>query len=369
MASVTDAGLIEALAKKLMEAKLEFEQARVKCGITGVSGSGKSSVINAIAGEKIAQVNVVEQTMDPQEHHHGGMVFVDLPGCGTASWPRDTYANRLDLDSYDCFILVTAHRFFDDDAYLYDQIVNQLDLPCFVVRNQFDLAVQQGRRDNGLTEDEVAKLIRDNVRENLAPHQLDRVYLTSAHFPQKYDFPRLITDIVESQRGLKRTRLMADVAAWSEEMLVKKRTIAERVVGIYAGLSAANALNPIPGLDISVDLSMMMKMSQAVLHIYGLSKKQADYTSTMLDPGSAHAQAAKLLLTKIVTQYGAKQGIMLLLKKYGKSITFREIAKWAPIIGTVAAGAVGFRMTYRFGEDLIADCETAAREFLVELEA
>ena len=95
---------------KLEQARLEFESVKVKCGITGLSGSGKSSLINAIAGERIARVNVVEQTNEPLEYTHGGVTFVDLPGCGTANWPCESYVSRLDLSSYDCFILVTAQR-------------------------------------------------------------------------------------------------------------------------------------------------------------------------------------------------------------------------------------------------------------------
>ncbi|QDU97308.1 GTPase [Lignipirellula cremea] len=368
MPSVADPALIEQLARKLFAARLEFENTRVKCGITGISGSGKSSLINAIAGEKIAQVSVVEETTEPQEHHHGGMVFVDLPGCGTARWPQDTYVKRLDLQSYDCFILVTAQRFYEPDAHLYHELAHRLQKPCFIVRNQFDLAIQQGRRDNDLSEEEVRRLIVENIRHNLEPHAPPKVYLTSAHYPQKYDLPRLISDIVESQHGSKQTRMMADVAVWSEEMLVKKRAIAERLVGIYAGLSAANALNPIPGLDVSLDLGMLVRLSDAVLHIYGLTQKQAAFTEKLIDASAPHAQAAKMLVTKLATQYGAEKAISLLLVRFGSSIAVKETAKWAPFVGTLVAGAVGFRLTYSFGEKLISDCENSARQFLRELE-
>jgi len=367
MSVPTTPAAIQELAAKLLQAKNEYDSVQIKCGITGVSGSGKSSLINAIAGERIAKVNVVEQTTDPQEFHHGGIVFVDLPGVGTAKWPQESYVDRLGLEEYDCFILVTAHRFFEDDAYLYDQLSNQLNKPCFVVRNQFDLAIQQGRRDNGFSEEEVRDLIDGNIRQNLKPSQVDKVYITSAHYPQLYDFPRLIEDIVESQEGVKRTRLMADVAAWSEDMLVKKRAAAERLVGIYAGLSAANALNPVPGLDISVDLGMLLKMSNAVRHIYGLTQGQFDYTATMLDPAGPHTQAAKMLLSRMVAKYSTEKAIALLLEKFGRKVAIREVTKWAPFIGTIVAGMIGFKLTYSFGEMLLEDCESTARGFLEEL--
>lgn len=43
---------IESLLDEARKQKDEFENTVVKCGIIGLSGSGKSSLINAIAGEK-----------------------------------------------------------------------------------------------------------------------------------------------------------------------------------------------------------------------------------------------------------------------------------------------------------------------------
>src|SRR6185503_16381224 len=99
------------------------------------------------------------ETTEPLEHAHGGVRFVDLPGCGTNRWPRETYVERLGLASYDCLILVTAHRFYESDAYLYHEITQRLRKPCFVVRNKFDQAVEEGARDNDLTEERVRALI------------------------------------------------------------------------------------------------------------------------------------------------------------------------------------------------------------------
>lgn len=51
---------IASLEKKLKADLDKFESARIKCGIIGRSGVGKSSLINAIVGEHIAEVGEVE---------------------------------------------------------------------------------------------------------------------------------------------------------------------------------------------------------------------------------------------------------------------------------------------------------------------
>jgi predicted GTPase/uncharacterized protein (DUF697 family) len=364
VSTTTGTGLMHELAQKLEQARLEFESVKVKCGITGLSGSGKSSLINAIAGERIARVNVVEQTNEPLEYTHGGVTFVDLPGCGTANWPCETYVDRLDLASFDCFILVTAQRFFDNDVYLYGQLTQHLQKPCFVVRNKFDQAVEEGRADNDLDEAQVRALIEKNIRDNLKPLSPEKVYLTSARHPERYDLPALIQDIVNSQKGMKRMRLIADVAAWSEEMFKEKKAVAERVAGVYAGLAAANSLNPIPGLDVSVDVGLLVKLSGQILHIYGLTDKQSAFTLKILGQDQTHLQALKQLATKVAAKYATEHAIMLILKAFGKAVAVREITKWVPFVGALISAGVGYKLTFRFGEQLVNDCESTAREFL-----
>ena len=99
-----DSGWIQELIEEIQRMKEEFEKAEVRCGIIGLSGCGKSSLINAIAGERIAEVGAYKDTTsEPQEFSHGGIVFVDLPGCGTKEWPQGSYIRKLGLMSYDLF--------------------------------------------------------------------------------------------------------------------------------------------------------------------------------------------------------------------------------------------------------------------------
>jgi predicted GTPase/uncharacterized protein (DUF697 family) len=366
MSETTDPGLMSALIDKLREARRMYETTQVRCGITGIAGSGKSSLINAIAGEKIARVNVVEQTMEAQEHHHGGMTFVDLPGCGTQKWPKDTYVQKLGLATYDCFILVTSTRFYENDAYLYNQLATVLRKSCFIVRNKFDEAVENNRIDNDSTEEQTRQVIEENIADNFKPDHPPKVYLTSARHPGKYDLPVLVESIIGSLTDMKRVRATADVAAWSGGVFKEKRSVAERVVSIYAGLSAANALNPIPGLDISVDLQLLNTLSEQVLHIYGLTAKQSEYMLKFLDSGKASVQALKQMTGRIGAKYATERGISILLKVIVSGELFKSLSKYIPLVGTLISAGLGYKRTYSYGEQLIDDCEAVAKEVLRE---
>src|SRR5699024_2957671 len=99
---------LEALRKRIAEEFKASENAQIRIGIIGDSGTGKSSLINAIAGKYVAETGATETTNEPQEItlENGQVTFVDLPGCGTRKWPLKNYVHRLSLESYDAFLLV-----------------------------------------------------------------------------------------------------------------------------------------------------------------------------------------------------------------------------------------------------------------------
>lgn len=284
--------------------------------------------------------------------------MVDLPGCGTPKWPRDSYIGKLRLETYDCFILVTADRFREDDHFLYRELTRK-GLPCFVVRNKIDLAISDGAHDDGLSEKQVRTKVITNIKEHLTD---ERIYLISARHPTRYDLVALQEDIEKKLEGIKRSRFVADMGAYGTAALRAKRGVAEERVVLYAGLAAANGLNPIAGLDIGVDVGLLLKMGQEVAHIYGLTEKQIEFIKRFLGP-----DAIPLLLVKIaqfVSKYLAQEGIVILLKELGQKVAAKSVSKWIPFVGPVIAASIGFFATKSLGDELVNEAEKLAKEIL-----
>jgi len=353
--------LIHDFAEKCRKKITEFEKTEVRCGLIGPSGSGKSSLINAIAGEKIAAVGVVETTNEPQSFTHKGITFTDLPGCGTQKWPKDSYIRSLDLNKYDCFLLITAHRFYENDAYLYRELT-AMGKPCFVIRNMVDRAIADGKHDNDHTEEKTKKLITEDIQKQLAPNHPNRVYLTSARKPTKYDLKTLLNDMSETLDGLKRMRFIADMAAYGDEALKKKRKVATDRIPLYAGLSAANGLNPIPGLDVAADITVLLKLGHEVAHIYGLTNEQFEYIKRLLGPKAIPSLLAKI--AQFAAKYLAKEGVLLLLKQIATRATAKQVSKWVPFVGPLIAAGIGWQATFMLGEQLVDEAEHLAKDIL-----
>ena len=351
-----NAGEVLSKFKKDLES---YDNAKIKCGIIGRSGTGKSSLINAIAGEVVAEVGEIETTMnikDPIEVN--GLLFYDLPGCSTTSFPREDYIKEFSIASFDCVILVTADRFYEDDLFLIQELI-KIKKPVFTVRTKIDFAIERGLK-RGISAEETYRKVFDNIEENLKGNKVNGIYLTSADHPKEYDFSKLLEDIFFSLNDFKKERFIADITITSERILEEKRKIAEKIVVRHSALSAANGLNPIPGVDIGVDLALLVKMSKEVQNIYGLNKEQQEFTLQFLDKKSAKFVASKVL--QYTSRYGGKEAILLLLKKLGTTIATKTASKWLPIVGQVIAAGIGFKMTSWIGNDMVNEAEEIAIE-------
>ena len=345
--------------KKLKEDLENFKNAKIKCGIIGRSGTGKSSLINAIVGEEVAEVGEIETTMNVKEPiQHGGLLFYDLPGCSTSNFPKENYIEEFNIQDFDCVILVTADRFYEDDLFLIQELI-RIKKPVYAVRTKIDFSVDRGLK-RGISESETYATIFNNLTEMLKGYRVKGIYLTSSDFPTQYDLSKLLEDIYSSLSAFKKERFIADINITSETILLDKRKIADKIVSRYSALAATNGLNPVPGLDIGVDIALMIAMSKQVQNIYGITTEQQEYSMQLLDKKSAKFIATKVL--QYTSTYGGKEAIMLLLKKISTTVAAKTASKWVPFVGPIIAAGIGFKMTSWIGNDMIKDAEEIAQE-------
>ena len=103
---------------RLAKTRIQYDPEKLHFAICGSSGSGKSSLINALRGltnfdTGAAPTGVTETTMsitrypDPHEElPHSRFIWFDVPGAGTLNVPGWQYFNQLGLFIFDIIILV-----------------------------------------------------------------------------------------------------------------------------------------------------------------------------------------------------------------------------------------------------------------------
>ena len=339
-----------------------WENTEVKIAITGQSGSGKSSLINAIAGSKIAPVGFVETTMEPKEYKtENGIILVDLPGCGTANFPFESYVDDMKLSEFDAIVLVTANRFYEADIKLFNYVTHSLKKPIFLVRTKMDDAVRDGAEDNDLSRDQVIDMVLNDMIHNTDVSDVSKIYLVSSKPKQisNFDTARLIKDISENLPDIKKGKFISESAAYSEEAIrAKKETIIE-IAKRYAYLSAVNGLNPIPGINVAVDVGILSKLTQTVFKSYGLVDSSiADYIKKSEENGKIRGTIQGV--SKWAAQYATEAGIKQLLPKLVVAQTSKTFSSWVPLVGQAVAAGIGYKMTSYFAEKLINESEEKA---------
>lgn len=366
---MTSDNVKQSISEHIEKLEKEFQKKKnaiVNIAISGQSGAGKSSLINAIVNKKVAEVGSVETTMEIKKYESNGIHFSDLPGCGTSTFPRHTYIKNCSLESYDAVIIVTANRFMENDSWLISEM-ERLRRPVYLVRTKMDEAVINEMNDNDLTEFETYEKVLSDVKKNIEGQSVAGVYLTSSRNSNKFDFGKLLVDISANLDNIKKTRFLSDIAPLNRGILEEKKLLAKDVVSYSAWAAAANGLNPIPGLDISVDVGILVNMGKQISNIYGLSEGSIKYLSGKIGNISSKQDLetkGSLYLAKFV----AKEGVILLLKKLALTVGSKSVLKYVPFVGQAIAAGIGYKLTDSFGEDLIKESNSLAEEILARCE-
>jgi GTP-binding protein EngB required for normal cell division/uncharacterized protein (DUF697 family) len=354
---------LQDILEDIRKTEKELNEATIRCAIIGQSGAGKSSLINGIAGQRVAQVGVIETTMEPNHFRHGGMDFYDLPGCGTTNFPKEDYIDRFDLAKYDFVILVTANRVYENDIFLLSELKKK-KVPVFLVRSKIDATIENERFDNGKSEENTLNDVRSYLISQFNG-VLNKVYLISSRYPQKWDFDNLLQDIAGSQKGIKHDRFVTDAVALSKRALDAKKVVAGKIVMWSAIGSAANAINPIPGLDISIDLSILVTMCSKINRVFGISEEHLKYLKENQglseDPRFI---AAVQLATRHIANFATKEGIIYAIKRFSNRIVAKTVVKYIPFVGQVVSAAAGYTLTNKFGQWFLEDACKIADDIL-----
>ncbi|KAI5836878.1 P-loop containing nucleoside triphosphate hydrolase protein [Morchella snyderi] len=133
------------MAEKLKaERMLRFRSDLYAFAVAGISGVGKSSLINVFLGEKIAATGAVETTTkinrypEPgQEAHRRSNVWYDIPGAGTLEIPGWQYFNQQCLFIFDLIIVVIGDRFTETDVQILKHC-KRFRIPSILVRSKAD---------------------------------------------------------------------------------------------------------------------------------------------------------------------------------------------------------------------------------------
>jgi small GTP-binding protein len=335
-------------ANEIREKLRQEERSLVKIALFGQPGAGKSSLINKLVGKKVADVGVeTDKTTKEASYLANGLQFSDLPGYGTKNFPAEGYADRFGIPSFDLFLCVMSGKLHKADQDLF-KVLTDLGKVCILVVNKADDLWEDGVDLETLKERKEA-----DIRKLFGTNQ--KLIFTSCKDHTGLD--SLEKCIQANLDGAKRERWLRGAKAYSAEFLLDKRNACERYVALAAGLAAANALNPIPGVDVAVDISIIVKLFKEIRSDFGLDD---DFLAAL--KGSAIPAIGNL--ANAVLKYAFSEGVIILLKNVAGKMAVKEVAKYIPWVGQAIAASIGFGITSAAGSFYLEECYQLARATL-----
>ncbi len=341
-------GIYDDLKRQKQALDVELSAA-VRIALVGKGGSGKSSLVNALVGKEVCPIGVeTDMTTEAKPVNHHGITFVDLPGYGTTRFPPDSFATEFRIDDYDLFICVANGKFLEEDEHFFNRYLKGKK-PAILVRTHVDTLKQRGKSREELQAD-IAADVRTRFGQSAPLFFVDSVDGEGIATVQDAVYERL--------GAAKQQRWVCAAAILSEQMLARKRDIAERVVWANAGAAAANAINPVPGLDVSIDIAILVEMGVLIRRAYGLDEQSLRKYEAM-----AGAAAG---LARVVLGYIGQDAIITLLKRVASRQIAKEAVKWVPVVGQAVAAMLGFGIAKLVGDQMVKDCHALAEEILRE---
>ncbi|XP_053373551.1 interferon-inducible GTPase 5-like [Mercenaria mercenaria] len=331
----------------------------INIGVTGNSGVGKSSFINAIRDltpedEGAAKVGVVETTTEIKAYHHpvnNNIILWDLPGVGTPTFPRYRYFSKIDEEQFDYFIIISSERFTENDLWLAEEF-NERDKAFYFVRSKVGQDIENDKRSHPKSHNKESILtdIRNNCNQNLkyVNARNQRVYLIDNYDTEKYDFKLLSLKLMEDASELKRKALDRALIHFSNTLITDKKADLHgriRAIALASGLAGAM---PIPGLDVAVDLAALLNEAVHYRKEFGLDDDSLRY----------YANRNSLSKDRFTREVGLKSslieyttsGLLTYFAKIGltqaASYTTSNIMKYLlPIFGNIASGITSYTAT------------------------
>ena len=320
-----------------------FENKRIRIAVFGQPGSGKSSLINNIIGREQALVSVrTDATTQVDTYEYENLIIADFPGYGTMQFPADDYLARFNVWEYDIFLCVFSGKLHAADISFFRQLDSDKRLILFV-RSCMDSLWQP---DKSL--DELKAAVVDNVCSQLGSPQ--KVFFISNI--DASGVAELIEAVKELIAPAKRDAFIRSVRAASQQLLEEKYLASTALINNYCRLAALNGINPIPGLDIALDMSILFKMFADIRRVYGLTEMRLNKA------------AAVLPLAKQIVLYGTEWGLVSLLKTVGKRVAIGKAVKYVPFIGSVTSATISYMIVKKAGNKYLLDCKTLAEELI-----
>uniref|UniRef100_A0A672QBA7 Interferon-inducible GTPase 5-like n=1 Tax=Sinocyclocheilus grahami TaxID=75366 RepID=A0A672QBA7_SINGR len=340
-------------------------------GVTGESGSGKSTFVNAFRGlgdeeEGSAKTGVVETTTEPAVYLHPKYKNVkvwDLPGIGTPNFKADEYLKLVQFKRYDFFIIIASDR--ECHTQLATEIM-KMKKRFYFVRSKIDLSIEAEKRKKNFDLKNTLDIIRKDCLRKIGIED-PVVFLIFGWEFGKYDLNVLQERMEKELPQHKRRVLMLALPNITLEINERKKKALEENIGKVAFLSACMAAVPVPGLSIAVDLAIIAVEIEKYCNTFGLDKESLE---KLCEKYGKRLENVEGLINSAWYQRLCTGSIIAILREISFLITedaVESAVRFIPILGSVAAGVMSYCTVSTMLKSALNEVAEDARKVLISL--
>ncbi|XP_033912519.3 interferon-inducible GTPase 5-like [Acipenser ruthenus] len=349
-----EAGGLAGAAERIQVYLESLDSVELNIAITGESGAGKSTFVNAFRGlkeedEGAAPTGVVETTAEPTEYPHPkfpNVTIWDLPGIGTPNFKADEYLEQVNFKRYDFFIIIASERFRSNNVTLAMQI-QEMKKKFYFVRSKIDENLRAESRKRGYSEEKTLDQIRQNCVQGLEDHGVKdpRVFLISSFDLKLYDFDRLEETLEKELPKHKRHILLLSLPNISLQVSKRKQEELRARIWKLAALSCGVAVVPIPGLSVVCDVAILVRELTLYYNTFSLDDESLQSLAQRVDKPVEDLKS--VIKSPLAKEISSDVVLKLLMKAAGGGLMVVEYwVSTIPIFGSIAAGGISFGTTY-----------------------
>ncbi|XP_048193155.1 interferon-inducible GTPase 1-like [Perognathus longimembris pacificus] len=237
----------------------DIDNAPLNIAVTGGSGAGKSSFINALRGigheeEEAAPTGVQDTTMERKKYTYANAPNVtlwDLPGIGTPNFQPKDYLEKVKFKEYDFFFIVSATRFGYNDIEL-AKAIKFMKKDFYFVRSKVDFLLmnEQRYRPKSFEREKVLQEIRNYCVKTFEQNgvEVPEIFLISNHDLADYDFPILTDTLLKNLPAQKRQVFLNSLPNITDATIEMKRETEMQQIWLEAFKGGAWATLPVVGI-------------------------------------------------------------------------------------------------------------------------